>query len=259
MNYVRIAFILFLFIFSQKTWSNTAILKLNLATTVAHKGDVYQGVMEVHPVRDGERQSFYYLNGLEIENKIKILKIETIIPNANNVDVLEIHGLYMILEVFDPSKPLLLKALNRELPLRVNLEKVGNTIVNEKEFLILEQGKKSIPWSKSTKAIIFLIIFSVALLAYDKHMKKKKERLAAEQRAREFAQWNEIFKKAESREDFEKIYSTKEEWLKLVEVQTPAIIEFRRMMEEHQFKEEWTDNEKMDVKFTFDSIKGIFQ
>ena len=58
------------------------------------------------------RDYYSYLAQMDLPDKIKILQIYKVVPNANNLDVLEIQGLFMVLNKFDSSKPLLLKAIS---------------------------------------------------------------------------------------------------------------------------------------------------
>ena len=78
-------------------------------------------------------------------------------------------------------------------------------------------------------------------------------------RKKQLDYWDHFFEKAKERSDYEEIYSKKEEWLKVLEIQTPPVLEFTRIMQSHQYKENWENFELQDVKTSFENIRGIFR
>ncbi|TNF32262.1 MAG: hypothetical protein EP319_00090 [Deltaproteobacteria bacterium] len=70
--------------------------------------------------------------------------------------------------------------------------------------------------------------------------------------------WATRFNTVEKRQDFEIVYGRKREWLRLVKLQTPPIVEFFRVMEDVQYKKQWNSDDEEVVKETFENIRGIF-
>ena len=256
---LSIYIIIFFSLYTPLVMANSAILRLTPEKNILHKGDVYKGILEIHPVEEKQRTDFFSLSGKEIDKKIKILKIYKIVPNANNIDVLEVHGLFANINTFNPLEPLLLKSATTESPLRVKTSKVLDTKVTAKSLTIINQNKKSLPWKTTTIVLVLLIMIMSAYFIIKAYVIKSAKKIRAMKEKENIQKWNTYFQQANSREEFEHIFDRKKEWGKLITVQTPPIVEFKRIMLEHQYKEEWSKNEFQDVKFSFDNIKGIFE
>jgi predicted nuclease with TOPRIM domain len=60
------------------------------------------------------------------------------------------------------------------------------------------------------------------------------------------------------REDFEKIYKSREEWLKLLEGSEEKVSDFFRTLNQIQFKESWTDEDLDRCRESFKSLEGVW-
>lgn len=67
-----------------------------------------------------------------------------------------------------------------------------------------------------------------------------------------------MFKSADIREEFELIYKEKEIWQKYIEVLTPAHREFFKVMNAHQYKRFWSNEDANEVKSSFETIRRSF-
>ena len=77
--------------------------------------------------------------------------------------------------------------------------------------------------------------------------------------AEKIKKYNKIFSEAITRESFEEIYADKLNWFPLVKVKAPAYQEYFKVMEQHQYKKQWTAEELDEVKNCFDIIRGSFK
>ena len=71
--------------------------------------------------------------------------------------------------------------------------------------------------------------------------------------------WDQQFQKPMERIQLEYIYTNRNIWLELIGKKTMAINDFFRVLEEHQYKKLWTDEELEEIKTSFDPIKRIFK
>lgn len=71
--------------------------------------------------------------------------------------------------------------------------------------------------------------------------------------------YDEMFRSADKRSDFEQIYKEKEKWLPLLAVKALAHLEFLKTLNQHQFKKDWHNDEYADVRASFDIIKRSFE
>ncbi len=73
-----------------------------------------------------------------------------------------------------------------------------------------------------------------------------------------YDKWHVKFRDANERKEFEFIYQNRNEWLKLLVVQTPPISMYFEVLNSHQYKREWTTDEIVEIRNYFDEIRNIF-
>jgi hypothetical protein len=233
--------------------------RLELKNTNIKTGDVFEGTIYFNPIPEQMRPQFYALAEKMIGEKFQLLFIKSLRPNINNVDVLELKGLFAVLIDGDLDKPQYVNLGQEKILINITNKKIIKTMQDKKKLIIIEQDYNSLPFTpieKTIMLILFLIgVYFVVIFITNKKIKKKN----AESKKLEFNKWNEIFLSAKSRESYEYIYFSRDVWTNIIDRQTPPIIEFNRMMHLHQYKKNWSAIEEQDVEITFDNIRGIFK
>lgn len=123
-----------------------------------------------------------------------------------------------------------------------------------KDFILLQQFYSTGETNYLPVFILSLFFLMVIIFLTVKHLKYKTEK---EKELAFRLQWARQFKSADTREDYENIYASRSEWEKCIEIKTPEMIEFYETLNEHQFKKEWTEHEAIEVKESFEQIRGI--
>lgn len=256
MKSIFITIFLLLISFSALAAELKAEFSLGEITSVK-EGDIVEGVLKVWPIDNFDATEFTKLQNTLFFSSFQLVQIVSIEPSANNADVIELKGNYIV----RASKYLTALQLNyKGQTINVEAPQVKVTPLEKKseDYFILDQ---SLNLSHYQFAILIgiLILLLVASAVKRKQVKAfilgfKKDPIA-EARKR----FNEKFQRAGTREDFEEIYARKNEWLPLLKEQPSAYKEFFTVMNEHQYKPEWRAEELKEVKSIFDIIRGSFK
>ncbi len=122
-------------------------------------------------------------------------------------------------------------------------------------FTILGQ---SVNFSTQNIYVISLTVLIGALilmvLIFRKKIKYLFEKKTIDRESEKFFQT--LFHSANNREQFEEIYLLRNRWLKYLPEKNPAINQFFKTMEEHQYKRTWSKDNLYEVKDSFDKIRG---
>jgi hypothetical protein len=102
-----------------------------------------------------------------------------------------------------------------------------------------------------------VIILILAIMIYLKR-EKLKLLLKKKEKVDDKVTYAKMFLQAKSREDFEKLYLQKEKWIKLLKEVTPAHHDFFKVLNEHQYKKEWSPSIKNEVEDSFEQIRRSF-
>ena len=233
--------------------------KLNFSTDKLNTGDVVNGELIVHPVSELEREGFYSIRNKKIGNGIQVLAINKIEVNENNIDVLVIDGIFIITNQVELKQAQPLMVNNLVIPVELRPDTMLKTELKEKKMTIVAQDYISLPFTSLEKAImslLFIILLYFGVTYYFQRQRKIKKKKTDKEL---YLRWNNIFESAKLRSDFEEIYNGRKIWIEIIDIQTPPIVEFNRVMHLHQYKEIWTKVEQQDVEDRFDNIRGIFK
>ncbi len=255
--FIFFSFINALFSLSAESYEGEIFFNENIE--IVSSGDILSATLKIYPVEENERILFYSLIGKNIEKKILILEVESIEPNENNVDILDIKGLFVVLKDFDTKSGIILDAAGEKVPIKLKLKKINKTELKEKEYIIVSQSKKDLPLSIISKSLITLASLTVAYLLFILLYKYFCSRKKKKEKKKILNKWNDLFKSAETREEFEAIYLQRENWISILETTTQPTIHFIEMMHEHQYKRVWSDLEHQIIKNAFCDIRGIFK
>ncbi len=228
----------------------------NEATTFK-EGDLTEAVIKVWPIENPDLNEFKKMQGESFLNKLVLLHIQSVELSANNSEVVEVKGLFVFKNKLDHS----LSQLSYKgqmisiVPVDLKLEPIKET---PKDFFVMSQslGLKNnlfpIMLGLFLVLLAILVIKRKALSLIIKKYKTNKE----EEQKKKFA---ELFQSACERYDFERVYATRKEWMLLLKEAPQKFSEFFRVMELHQYKRKWGNEELIEVQNCFEIIRGSFK
>lgn len=233
-----------------------ADLSLISQPEILKDGDLLEGVLKVWPIENIELEQFQQLENMVIGGALVVTQIDSAIVSPNNADVAEVKLQFIVKKMENGNA--IFNYKGQSVTINVPPLKLAPSEKNQEDYIILDQGLLS---SQVLKLLLLICAFLVLVVAIVKRakivsfiMKLKSDPVAIATK-----KFNAIFMKAESRADFEEIYSLRKEWLKLIKIQAQAYAEFLNKMEQHQYKRDWLSGELGDVKSSFEIIRGSFK
>jgi hypothetical protein len=212
-------------------------------------GDIVDIVLKIWPIENPSKAEFESLVGKNLFNSFYISEITQMAPSENNADVFEIHAKGIVV---DDLKTLSFSYKGEVInfkPLDLKIEKIEEA---PKDFYILNQSQD---YDYQSIILYSLIIFSLLgiVVYFIKYKKKKVVKVNPR------SLYAKKFAEAADRASFEWIYAQKEEWIKLLDIETQAHKEFLITINAHQFKKEWSKEDQFEVENSFEAIRGSFK
>jgi len=224
--------------------------------TQVKEGDLLEATIRVWPIENADLTQFKKLEKTVFFNALYLAQVTSLGVSQNNADVVELKGLFIVKSA--KVQPSFAFKYNESL-IELNSGTLAIAELKNKiqDFYVLDQSlNKSIVWMIVAGILIALIILAVikrkAIKNYLIGLKPDSVKKARKR-------YDEIFRKAARREDFEAIYRNKEEWMALLVERAPAHFEFLKTLNQHQFKKDWGSIEIEDVKSSFDIIRRSFE
>ncbi len=214
------------------------------------EGDIIDAVLRVWPVENNNGEELRKYINQNLFGSFFLLDIESISPSINNADVIELKGTFAVSSKLDPEN--LFVDFDGE-KIRVKYKEVLFRPHQTRpiKFEILEQdvGKKYLKW-----IIIFAVLVVICLWGYQKKNTIKLMFLKKSIES-EYDSVRELFLRASTRIEYEEIYKKRNLWMNKLKEITPAHTEFINIINEHQYKKEWSFFEKNEVEEAFSKIK----
>ena len=216
------------------------------------EGDTFSATLRVWPIENVNKDEFIKLVGTNLFGSFYVVDFESLDSSPNNADVFEAKGTFIGIKKIEPDK--LFFTLNGN-SIRVRFKEIYFRPLenNNKDFELADQADDY----SLAKYLIFLIgpvLLITAILKRDWFLTKIKKKTKIDPRLN----YRKIFHEAKTRENFEEIYALKEQWMPLLESFTPSHQEFFNVLNNHQFKKEWTELEKKEVEECFETIRRSF-
>jgi hypothetical protein len=219
------------------------------------EGDIISARLQIWPVDDQEK-IFDIRKGTYIDEVFYLAEVVSEKRSENNSDVVLID-MTLVLVGQPKNEKITFKLDGKDFPVTHNL-KTAPTEVKGKNLIMFEQESEGFSLGALAKTSIFIIVLVFLIGIYKLFNMYRTKKRQEREKAKFKKYWDEKFVSAEERKDFEVVYGRKKEWLRLVKLQTPPLVEFFRVMESVQYKKEWTPNDNESVKESFDNIRGIF-
>ncbi|MDH5581253.1 MAG: hypothetical protein OEY33_05055, partial [Bdellovibrionales bacterium] len=215
-------------------------------------GQIFEGVITVHPIEQSYYNSLLRLEGQFILDSLFISKIKEIKKSENNPDVLEAYWQGVMIKPFEPKNDKLkLKLGDIDIPItHINIKTEGQP-VEIKGYTLIDQERvlkdfELRPWMMVT-VIILLVVFFYTFKMWKKY-KYKKDLLRKEKE--EIETWVRVFSRASELEDFEKIYDQRDQWKNILKYDENKFLSFRTQINQVQFKK---NKNKHDIQLVSES------
>jgi hypothetical protein len=221
------------------------------------EGDVVEGVLKVWPVENLDANEFKKLQNTLLFNSLQLVQINSIEASANNADVAEMKGSFIVRS----SKYLSALPFNYKgqvIEVEAPHVKIIPLEKKSEDYFVLDQALSFSHYQIYILIAVLLIVGFIAFVKREKILAKLLE-LKKDPRAEAIKFFNSKFQNASTRVDYEEIYARKNEWLPLLKEQPSAYKEFFNVMNTHQYKPQWGSEEIQDVKSSFDIIRGSFK
>lgn len=219
------------------------------------EGDILNARLQIWPVEDQDKK-IELKAGTYIDEVFYLADVFSEKRSENNFDVVQVDLLLVLMKVPTDDK---LKIKLGDQEYLVDLQfKAEPTQIAQPQLIMYSQESEGFGLGFWVWNLIYIVgiaaLFGIYLLTRMYLRKKRQD----QEKEKIQNYWSTRFKTVEKREDFEIVYSRKKEWLRLVKLQTPPIVEFFRVMEDVQYKKQWNNEDEEVVKDTFENIRGIF-
>lgn len=234
-----------------------AEFSLPAGSSTLKEGDLVDGVLKVWPIESADLNEFNKLQNMTFFNSLSLIQIHSIEPSANNADLIEVKGLFLVKKSKDQSVTQInYKGQN----ISVQAPGLNITPLEKRagDYFILDQ---SLSYSNLQKILLSLLAAALLFLGFWKreNLKSVIKKFKQDPTAVAIKNFNKKFLMATKREEFEEIYALRKDWLKLIKEQAPAYQEFFKVMDQHQYKKNWGAEEVSEVQNSFDVIRGSFK
>lgn len=236
-----------------------AQLSLISPPAILKEGDLVEGLIKIWPLENADLTEFKKIEDKVIGNSFYISQVENIEFSANNSDVVEVKVLAIIKRAKENS-PSQINYKDLNIQLQVPEIHLATTDKESADYYVMNQ---SVNYSNITGIAIAttaLILLTFIGFKYN-NIKQFILRLRADPIALANKKYDELFSRANKREDFEEIYAVKEEWLKLIKIPmpSPSIDNFFSIINKYQYKKFWTNEDLREVQNSFDLIRRSFK
>jgi hypothetical protein len=220
------------------------------------EGDVVEATIKIWPLENADLSQFKKLEKTLLFNSLYFSQINSLDVSPNNADVVEIKGTFIITSAaIDPASSI--KYNDSVIELKSGNIQIEKSKDESKDFYILDQSLSgSKMWILVT---VFVFILLLVLVLKSKMIQSFILNLRPDNRKQAIKKYDERFRVANSREDFELLYLEKERWLSLLESIAPAHRDFLKTLNQHQFKRDWGNEEFTEVRSSFDVIRRSFE
>lgn len=245
---MKILTVLALIIFSIISFASESVGKLTFENNLVKVGESNKAQLEIYPITKMVFEDLKTLENKTFLEYFKVAKVEALKQNENNPEIWTIDLELISLKEFSVYAPHIWswKAINIPVEMTNDL-RILNNFQNEKKIIVLESksiDQKNYTWIVVLGVFAFAVVITIII-----SVKKRNARIIAQNK------WKEIFNNINSREDYERVYSLRKEWLTKVPEDVPCVQEFFSVMNDCQYKKEWSDIEKHQVQNAFDELK----
>lgn len=220
------------------------------------EGDLFEATLRFWPIENVDLSQFKKLEKAVMFNAFYLAQISSLDVSANNADVIELKGLFIVKSAKYQS--LYTFKYNESLiEMRLGDIQIKSSSNQSQDFYIQNQKlEASYLWGV---VIGFFGILGIAAYIKRNELKLLFQKIRPNSKKIAIKKYDELFRIANKREDFEKIYQEKNHWLELLEIKSPAHQEFFKILDQYQYKKEWNNEDYTEVRASFDVIRRSFE
>ena len=223
--------------------------------TELKEGDFLEASIKLWPIENVDLTQFNKLEKTVLFNALYLSNIISLGVSPNNADVVEIKAIFIV-KSSKIQSVYNFKYNNLDIELHSGALAIRELKDDSKEFYILDQSLNN------SRILIyslgFLSILIIAGIVKRKTIKTFLLGDTASSAKKTKEKYYQVFQKANTREDYESIYEDRDIWMSLLVEKTPAHIEFLKIINQHQFKKDWSSSDLEEVKSSFDTIRRSF-
>lgn len=167
--------------------------------------------------------------------------------SPNNHDVFVVSGRLVLVDVFRKNQMLPFKFNDKELYVEV---RSGKPIALKSEtqeimYMSLPPISKLSFWEKVFYSILAFLILSALIAGGRKLFFIQRQKNA---KKRKKANLLDAFSNAQTRDDYERLYRQREDWIALLGGKNPEAVTLLKDIEEVQYKKEWSESELEQIR-----------
>jgi uncharacterized membrane protein len=244
--------------FSLNSFSQEIKAELILISppSVLKEGDILEGVLKVWPLENSNIDEFKKIENTTLAKFFYITEVEKVEPSINNSEVAEAKLLIIVKHsTGKDEQPLtfrdkVVNIIPPQLPMAPSAKASADYYVMNQE----------IAYSNLMAIIIAILIIMLMVLAYYKRISVRQfyKKLRNDSNSILAKRLKDKFANASKREDYEEIYAIRQEWQHLIETPSDSYNNFFKIIEMHQYKKMWSAEELLEVKNSFEPIRGSF-
>jgi hypothetical protein len=220
------------------------------------EGDLLEATIRVWPIENSDLSQFKKLEKTVLFNALYLAQVINLGVSQNNADVVELKGLFVVKSA-KPQPVFAFKYNDSVIELNLGAVAIFELQNKNQEYFVLDQSlNKSMVWIVILGIMVVIVIL---VIVKRKSIKEYLIGLRPDSVKKSRKKYDEIFRRAAKREDFETIYQDKDVWMKLLVEKAPAHFDFLKTINQHQFKKDWGNAEIEEVKSSFDIIRRSFE
>lgn len=220
------------------------------------EGDLVEATLRFWPIENADLSQFKKLEKSVLFNAFYMAQVMSLGVSPNNADVVEMRALFIVKSA-KPQSLFVFKYNEAPIEMRISDVKIQELKEKSQNYIILNQSLNSSYFLTMIVVIVAIVLIvgifkRKAIIAFVKGLKPDDSKKMKKH-------YDEIFRTANKREDFELIYKEKEMWLRILENRAPAHSEFFKVLNQYQYKKDWSNEDYSEVRSTFDVIRRSFE
>jgi hypothetical protein len=220
------------------------------------EGETRKSKLTIWPIE--EIDNAFFKDNMEGKDFVEHFYVSKVISNkfsANNPTAYEVIANITLKKHFNQFRPLLWNYKALVIPININGINIKKDPKKIQEYVVLDNNKGALASTKEINYYIYIgagtLIALIALVIVKVSNKKRIER----EIQKNIDHWKNLVKMAESRDDIEYLYEKRDKWIEALGGQNPQFIQLLDLINKHQYKREWSNDDISEIDFVLSEIK----